>query len=87
MRDALITLLTTHASAMVKVQHSSGAWHQVLNETSTFLETSVTAMTMFSIARGIARGERGRNGRFYSGPLSTGLLSFRIRHLSFRIRH
>ncbi|MAS41737.1 MAG: hypothetical protein CML43_01045 [Rhodobacteraceae bacterium] len=56
LRDQLVQLLNSHAAAMLNVQDSSGAWHQVLNETDTFLETSVTAMTMFSFARGIARG-------------------------------
>jgi hypothetical protein len=79
MRDALITLLTTHAS--VRCNTASAAVRGVARASSnlskssferdrTFLETSVTAMTVFSLARGIARGERGRNGRFHSGPLS-----------------
>ena len=33
-----------------------GRWHQVLDEPTTFLETSVTAMTVYSIATGVARG-------------------------------
>ena len=60
LRDQLVQLLNSHAAAMLNVQDSSGAWHQVLNETDTFLETSVTAMTMFSFARGIARGASGQ---------------------------
>lgn len=45
--------------ASVAALHPAGAdgrWHQVLDEPATFPETSVTAMTVYSIATGIARG-------------------------------
>jgi len=43
-----------HARALAKVQNSvDGRWHQLLNDTSTFLETSVTAMTVFALTTAI----------------------------------
>ena len=33
-----------------QVQSDGGLWHQVLNESSTYLETSATAMNVLSIA-------------------------------------
>ena len=47
-----------HVAGVVAL-HPAGAdgrWHQVLDEPSTFLETSVTSMTVFSLATGIAGG-------------------------------
>ena len=35
---------------------ASGRWHQVVNESSTFLETSSTAMMVTSLATGIMHG-------------------------------
>ena len=34
------------------MQSDGGLWHQVLNESSTYLETSATAMNVLSIAVG-----------------------------------
>jgi rhamnogalacturonyl hydrolase YesR len=43
-----------HARALAKVQNNTdGRWHQLLNDTSTFLETSVTSMTLFALTTGI----------------------------------
>ncbi len=62
----------THATAMAGVHSSGsgsvsgsgsgsgagedGRWHQVLNDPTTFLETSVTAMSIWSMATGVANG-------------------------------
>ena len=43
-------------SMMVYQDASTGRWHQVVNETSTYLETSVTAMMVTALATGISRG-------------------------------
>lgn len=61
LQPAVLSLFKSHAQAMRAVQSSSGAWHQVLNETSTFLETSVTGMTLISFVVGVQNG-KGRIG-------------------------
>lgn len=55
-RDAILSSFRSHAAAMAQAQSGDGRWHQVVNETSTYLETSATAMTVFAFARGVARG-------------------------------
>ena len=40
----------------VRVQGSTGLWHQLLDKTDSYLETSATAMFTFAIARGVNRG-------------------------------
>lgn len=55
-RADVLSMYTDHATAMASFQSADGRWHQVVNETSTYLETSVTAMTVFSIATGITQG-------------------------------
>ena len=43
--------------AMLNVQDATtGRWHQVVNETGTYLETSVTAMMATALARGASAG-------------------------------
>lgn len=37
-------------------QAPDGRWHQLLNDTNSFLETSVTAMFLTSIVRGVRGG-------------------------------
>jgi len=58
---ALRALWQSHAAGMLAVQPAAGAggdgrWRQVLDAPATFLETSVTAMAVYSLARGIAAG-------------------------------
>jgi unsaturated rhamnogalacturonyl hydrolase len=38
------------------VQSGSGMWHQLLDRTDSYLETSATAMFTFAVARGVNRG-------------------------------
>ena len=46
-----------HAAGMAATQAAGdGRFHQVLNESSTFLETSVTAMAVYSLADGVVSG-------------------------------
>ncbi len=55
----VIALLRKQAAALARLQNndpSDGRWHQVLNDTSTFLETSVTSMSLYSIATGVMNG-------------------------------
>ena len=46
----------THAKGLVQYQSGSGFWHQLLDKTDSYLETSATAIYAFSMARGINRG-------------------------------
>lgn len=45
-----------HINALIKYQNESGLWNQVLNDKSTFEETSASAMFVMAIARGINNG-------------------------------
>jgi Glycosyl Hydrolase Family 88 len=46
-----------HAQALAALQDTKdGRWHQVLDDPTTFLETSVTAMTLFSLVEGVFAG-------------------------------
>ena len=45
-----------HALAVMRTQAENGGWHQILNETSTFLETSCTAMFLQSFVQGVQHG-------------------------------
>lgn len=55
-RPELIKLFQQQVEGMARYQSESGLWHQLLNKTDSFLETSCTAMFTFSIARGVNRG-------------------------------
>lgn len=49
----LLAALKSHADALVAVQSADGRWHQVLDDPSTFLETSVTAMTIYALCTAV----------------------------------
>lgn len=42
--------------ALLKVQNKNGGFHQVLTDTSTYLETSATAMFLYAFAEGVSYG-------------------------------
>ena len=56
LRSALLVDFQTFMDSMSKYQSNDGRWHQVVNETSTYLETSVTAMMVTALATGVSRG-------------------------------
>jgi rhamnogalacturonyl hydrolase YesR len=45
-----------HAAGMRAAQGADGRWHQVLDDASTYLETSVTAMAVYSLSDGVLGG-------------------------------
>lgn len=45
-----------HIKGLSKYQSGAGRWHQLLNKTDTYLETSASAIYTYSIARAINRG-------------------------------
>lgn len=55
--DGVLAVLAAHAKALAGVQNvSDGRWHQVLDDPTTYLETSATAMNLFSMATAVLRG-------------------------------
>jgi unsaturated rhamnogalacturonyl hydrolase len=45
-----------HSNGAIAWQHSSGAWHTVINDSNTYLETSVTAALAYGLNEGIRKG-------------------------------
>lgn len=50
-----------HINGILSCQDSSGMWHQVLNDKSSFEETSCTAMFIVALSKGITNGILDRN--------------------------
>lgn len=55
-RDEVLTLLRSHIAGLCSVQDKTGFWHQLLNDPSTYLETSATAIYAYCIAHAICEG-------------------------------
>ena len=55
-RNEILTLLKAHAKGLAACQSNSGFWHQLLDRSDSYLETSATAIYTFSFARAINRG-------------------------------
>lgn len=55
-RRQVIELFQSHVSAIAALQSGTGLWHQLLDRSDSFLETSASAMFTFCIAHGINRG-------------------------------
>jgi len=55
-RKALITLLLRDITGFSRWQDQSGLWHQLLDKNDSYLETSVTAMYVYAIARAVNEG-------------------------------
>ena len=51
-----LTLFRCYMEGIRACQDSTGMWHQVLNESDSYLETSCTAMFLLSMARGVGKG-------------------------------
>jgi len=45
-----------HAAALAAHQSEDGRWHQIINNQSTFLESSETAMFLVAMTRGVTGG-------------------------------
>eukprot|EP01113_Clastostelium_recurvatum_P044528 TRINITY_DN752_c0_g1_i2.p1 TRINITY_DN752_c0_g1~~TRINITY_DN752_c0_g1_i2.p1 ORF type:complete len:393 (+),score=91.76 TRINITY_DN752_c0_g1_i2:41-1219(+) len=52
----VLDVFRAHAAGVAKLQAGTGAWHQILNETTTYLETSATAMFLLSFITGVQEG-------------------------------
>lgn len=55
-RTDVLRVYRAHAAAMARFQTAEGMWRQLVNESAAWLETSVTSMTVFSLATGVRRG-------------------------------
>lgn len=55
-RDEVLTLLQKHIAGLCAVQDKSGLWHQLLNDNTTYLESSATAIYTYCIAHAINKG-------------------------------
>ena len=55
-RDTLFALLQRHILGIAKYQSASGLWHQLLDKIDSYLETSCSAMFIYSIARAVNKG-------------------------------
>lgn len=53
--DDVLTQLQAHIKGLSKYQSGEGRWHQLLDKTDSYLETSATAIYAYSIARAINR--------------------------------
>lgn len=55
-RAELLALLRAHIKGLAPLQSGTGLWHQMLDKTDSYLETSATAMFVYGIAKAINRG-------------------------------
>ncbi len=55
-RDTLLYLFRRQVAGIVRYQAADGFWHQLLDRTDSFEETSCTAMFTYSIARAVSAG-------------------------------
>jgi rhamnogalacturonyl hydrolase YesR len=55
-RAKVLAIFRRGARGAVETQGSTGLWHQLLDRTDSYLESSASAMFTFAIARGVNRG-------------------------------
>lgn len=55
-RNDLLNLYRKHVEGLVRYQDGTGFWHQLLDRTDSYLETSATAIYTYCIARGCNEG-------------------------------
>ena len=55
-RPKVLDVFRRSAQGVAAVQGPTGLWHQLLDKTDSYLETSASAMFTFAIARGVNRG-------------------------------
>jgi unsaturated rhamnogalacturonyl hydrolase len=54
--SALVLLYQNHCKALKEIQSSNGGWHNVVTSEEAFVETSGTAMYLFSFVKGVEHG-------------------------------
>ncbi|HXK08298.1 MAG TPA: glycoside hydrolase family 88 protein [Vicinamibacteria bacterium] len=55
-RERVLENLRAHVRSVAKLQSGAGLWHQMLDRTDSYLETSASAIFVYSIARAIDAG-------------------------------
>lgn len=55
-RDKVLHLYRSHIKRLAELQDGTGLWHNMLDRSETFLETSASALFVYSIAKGINEG-------------------------------
>lgn len=55
-RDTLLVLFQKHIIGVAQYQGSEGLWHQLLNKTDSYPETSCSAMFTYAVARAVNKG-------------------------------
>lgn len=55
-REKLIQLLLSHIVGVSRYQDTSGLWHQIIDKPDSYLESSCTAMFVYSVARAVNQG-------------------------------
>ncbi|MEX0859102.1 MAG: glycoside hydrolase family 88 protein [Balneolaceae bacterium] len=55
-KENILEIFRRHSEGLLAVQSADGRWHQVLDDPSTYLETSATAMFVRAFATGIVEG-------------------------------
>ena len=55
-RDQLVRILQQHILGIAHYQSGEGLWHQLLDKTDSYVETSCTAMFTYAIARSVNKG-------------------------------
>jgi len=69
-RAAVLEQFRAHVRGLAPYQDSTGLWHQLVDRSDSYLETSASAMYVYSIARGINRGWL--DGKAYGPMVSLG---------------
>ena len=55
-RNKILDLYRKHAQSLIQLQDGSGLWHNMLNQPLSYLETSASAMFVYSLAKGVNEG-------------------------------
>lgn len=56
MRDSLLNIFRTTVEGLSRYQSENGLWHQLLDKSDSYLETSGSSMFVYGIAKGINEG-------------------------------
>ena len=55
-RAEIMSLLKAHAAGLARLQHHDGFWHQLLDRSDTYLESSATAIYTYCLAHAVNQG-------------------------------
>ncbi len=56
MRDTLLNIFRTEVEGVSRYQSENGLWHQLIDKTDSYLETSGSSMFVYGIAKGVNEG-------------------------------